>query len=851
MLRTTLRGFRARRRRLFATALSVMLAVGFITGTLIFGDTAKVAIVASITGTDTKVDAVVRTTGPKMPPAVLEKVRRTPGVEAADGRMSMAIDLLTKKGRRLESLVDVMPAGTVEALSAFQVSRGRKPSAAGEAAINDIGASRGQYAIGDTITLLDYTSGRHTFTLVGLVTPSAMSSGGGPVVVVPDAQFSALPGSVNFRAIVVKAAGGAGATDLVGRLKATVGPGFSVLTADQWREPEIREALRQAKDFLLGVQLFAWIALLVSAFVIYNTFNIIVAQRLRESGLLRCVGAGRRQLFSAVLLEAAVVGLIGAALGIAAGVGVAYAMFTGAAAIGADFPSHPPVITVVPVVVALTVGLFVTSVSAFIPAIRATRVAPMAALQTASAAGANTVRRRALLIAVAFVLGGLGVSLTMYGVGQRLKDTSGALMAVVGGGAVCFLGVLVVSPLFIGPVTRAVGWLPTRVFGGPVRLAVANARRNPGRAAATAAALMIGVGLLSGSAVLIATAKAFALAEIRGYVPADYVLSAKDEVDAPAEGSAPAEPPALQPNRVPSAVVDKLRADSAFAAVAVMYRSGLADGDVLTALEPQGRDAPDFPVISGSMNAVRPGTVALQRDYAKQAGKKLGDQFTTKTADGQSRILTVGAIFLASALYGDVMVDWADFASLASQSPDKADTMVLIRAAANASPALSDERLDAALTDLRTVAVRSFFTEQETGTKFIDTLTNMIAALLGLAILIAFIGIMNTISLSMVERTRESAVGRALGLTRAQLYATVTAEAVLLAVVGAIVGGAFGVTYALITVRVLITDATVYSVPVLELGAGIAVAALAGALAAALPARRAARASIVSALAEA
>jgi putative ABC transport system permease protein len=257
-----------------------------------------------------------------------------------------------------------------------------------------------------------------------------------------------------------------------------------------------------------------------------------------------------------------------------------------------------------------------------------------------------------------------------------------------------------------------------------------------------------------------------------------------------------------------------------------------------------------FPVVSGALATLRPGTLALERRTAEKLGKTTGDQITVPTSSGERRTFNVIAVYRASVVYGEVIAAWDDFAALSGTEVTTEADAVLVRVADGVSPERSRERLDSALESFPGVGVNGLLEHQAKASGDINLMIGLVGMLLGFAIVIAFIGIANTVSLSILERTRESAMVRALGFTRGQLYATVTSEAILMAVVGALIGGAFGVVYALITVRVLVTEATVFAVPLLQLLIGVGVAALAGAVAAALPARRAARTSIVSALGE-
>jgi putative ABC transport system permease protein len=848
MLSTTLAGLRAHKLRLVATALAIVLGVGFVAGTLIFGDTAKAALFDQFARAAKNVDVVIGAGSGGQPIALSapDTARGVSGVAAAEGRMSRQLPVLGKNGRLVDSnnIGMAVSAGTVPALRGYDVTSGRAPAGPGEAAVDKDTAKRAKYRVGDTVTVLDQEERKQTRKLVGIVDfGTARQYANTPVLVLPQADVVALTGAKDYTEIVVHASPGVTQADLADRLAAVFPKNVRVATGETVAKELASDSIGQVDRFVTVLQIFAWIAVLVSGFVIYNTFNILMAQRIREMALLRCVGASRGQLFRSVLVEAVVVGLLGAVLGIGVGLAVAYGLFSGSALLVLPVPSHALVLTAKPVVVALVVGVLITLASALIPAIRATKVAPLAALRTAAVARVGTVRGRIVLIVLAALAAVAGTALTVLGNG--LKNNQDGAMLVVAGGVVNFLAVLLTAPLFVGPLTAAIGWLPGRIFGTPAKLASANARRNPGRAAATTVALMIGVGLMSASTVAVASAEATANAELVENYPVDYILRATSlaQEAPPADAQADALP--ADPEGLPTRLAERLRQDRTFSGVARVHRvqAAVDTGEMpLAAIDPAG-------VKVVNLHAdLKPGTVALDKEQAKYQHKKVGDQVTIKTEGGPSRSFTIVALITGSIHTGYAVITWDDFAAL---HPMADDTMVLVRNADGVSAERSRQHLDAALRDDPLVQVDSLADWREEITGAIDKIIGVVAALLGVAILIALIGIMNTLSLSVFERTRESAMVRALGLTRGQLRGTLLVEAVLMAVVGALVGISFGVTYGWITTRLMFRDnSLVMHVPLGELAGYVALAALAGVIAAVLPARRAAKTSVVSAMAE-
>jgi putative ABC transport system permease protein len=837
MLRVTLAGLRAHKLRLVATALAIVLGVGFVAGTLIFGDTAKAALFDQFARAAQNVDVAVRPpqNGKELSSSTLDAVRSVPGVAAADGRMQAFLPLLDRGGKLIGNGDRPglgISVGEVARLRPYDLIQGRVPGGPGEAALDAETAARAGFRVGDTVTVLDAKQARRPLTLVGLIGfGTSKEYADQSVLALTPGALATLTGNAGYQQVVAVAAAGVTPGALAARVRAAL-PAARVNTGDQFRLALANSAISQVRTFLTVILAFAVIACVVAAFVIYNTFTILVAQRIRELALLRCVGAGRRQLFGSVLAEAAVVGLIGAAAGVGLGLAVAYGLFSGADALGAALPSHALVLGGTPVLAALLIGVVVTVASAVVPAVRATRVPPLAALRVTPDPGVGTVRGRVVLIALAVLCGAAGTLVTVAG--SAVDDNQEGTLLVIAGGIVNFLAVLLLSPLFVGPLTAAVGWLPGRLFGVPARLAAANARRNPGRAAATTAALMIGVGLMSSASVAVATVKQTATDQIATHYPVDYVL----------------QPSAASPRdtRVPAEIAVRLRSAGGIAAVAsVRLAQSTVNGKrvAVGAVDPAGLAQLARPQLaSGSMDAFRPGTVVLFAGSDAARGVRAGDRVRVGAAT-----MTVAGLASGRSEVGGALVTWADFTRL---YPAAGDDLVLVKAAAGVSPAASRAAVDTVIGGYPLVSVSSVAQWRADISSAVNQIITVVATLLGFAVVIALIGIMNTLSLSVFERTRESAMTRALGLTRGQLRVTLLVEALLMGTVGALVGVGFGLLYGWATSRVLFSGfAAEVTVPVGQLLLYLAIAALAAVVAAVLPARRAARASIVAAMAEA
>lgn len=575
-----------------------------------------------------------------------------------------------------------------------------------------------------------------------------------------------------------------------------------------------------------GLLLFGLVAMLVAALVIYNTFNILVAQRAREMALLRCLGATRGQVFGSILLESATVGLLSSALGLLAGYGLGAATMAVLGALDAPLPTNASVaLTPATMLSGLTLGLVVTVGAALLPARAATRVAPIAALRAQVEEQTFRTGVVRVVIAALFLVAGLGAA----GFGALVMDPGQMvpLIVVMAGGALTFLAVLILGPVLVKPLSALIGWIPAKLFGVPGRLAVDNSGRNPRRAATTTVALTIGVTLMTLISVVTASTRETMTAKLDNQFPIDYQLATQERDAA-----------------VPRSVADDLRRSPDLASVVQIRRTkakisgksvevGTFSGPIKTEMA------------SGSMARLERGQVAVADHAAKQFGLRVGGTVAVRTAKAGTVTLRVVAVLDDGSSLPTLTVAEQPFEEYFGQVPD---ALVMVNIKDGVPAAQARKVVDAAAAAYPMVQVTS---ATEVRGQFDDTLDMMlmiITGLLGLAILISLLGIANTLSLSVHERTRESALLRALGLTRPQLRRMLSVEALVLGLIGALVGVVLGGAFGWAAMRAMIEGAG-FVVPVGQIALFVALSGLAGVLAAVLPARRAARASIVGSLA--
>lgn len=836
MLRATFRSLLARKLRLLLSATAVVLGVAFVSGALTLTDTLGQVFDDLFTSVNAKTAVEVRGVEPfavaahegdtprlPLPTSLITRLRSVDGVSAAVGDVAGYARLLNKNGKPYGSgqapalglNFDANPA-----TSAFTLRRGAAPRSSTEVALDATTAKSTGDDIGDQVTVL-LRDGRKTFTVSGVFGFGRNDNlAGASIVAFEQSAAERLVGTAGeYNVIRLAADSGLSQTELRDRIRRVLPQTAEAVTGRQAADESagsIKSALGFFNTFLL---VFAGVALFVGAFLIFNTFTILIAQRQRELALLRALGASRGQVVRSVLVEALVVGFIASVLGLGLGVLVAIGLQALLRAVGGELPHGPLVVTTGTVVTSFVVGVLVTALAALLPARRASAVPPVAAMRDAVTAEPSL--RRGTLVGL--VLLALGVAAITVG----LKGS----LAVLGLGAlVCFLAVAALSPLLSRPAARLLGRPFTR--GVPGRLGRLNAMRNPRRTASTAAALMIGLALVSTVSILGASAKASIDKIIRGAVGADLAVQQKQGFEGfpAAVGAAVAALPQVSG-------IDVLRFEPAKVGEQVTFvtavpAKAIGNSVLLTKKE-------------GSLR-LSPGTLLASEGEATSRHLSAGQTVTVTFSKGAQRSFRVGGIYSDNQLIGPYLFD----ASAAADFTTKLDGVVLVSAAKGTSTSELRRAVDRAIRPYPTVEARTAAEFAADAAGRIDVVITIISVLLLLSVLIAVLGIVNTLALAVIERTRELGLLRAIGLARRQTRRMVTVEAVIVSVFGALLGIAVGSAFGVTLQRALADQGiTELRFPVLRLLGFVVIAGVAGVVAALLPARRAARLDVLAAVA--
>lgn len=843
MFKVALKNILAHKFRSLALLVTVVLGVSFVAGTYVLTDTITRVFNDIFSEAYSAVDVNVRTVSElgtdaarePVPASLLATVESVPGVQDAEGGIfDIGADIVDAEGSRVGNKMAPtfgLSWAANDQLSPLELRAGHKPTGPDQVAIDARSFDDGHFHLGDTVQIVTPT-GPHTFTLVGVAGFGRASNIAGATLAMwdlPTAQQMMNRVGV-YDSIDVKAEPGVSPDVLQERISQVLPKGTEAVTAERLTTESndaVDKGLGFFKTFLL---IFAFVALFVGAFIIYNTFGIVVSQRTRELALLRALGATGRQVMTSVIAESVLLGFVASVIGLGAGVLLAAGLKAVLAGFGFDVPSGSMVILSRTVLVALIGGTLITTISAIAPAVRASRVPPIAAMSDVAVSHRGTAIRRNI---VGVVLGVGGVVLVLWGLGE------GTLPVIGVGALMTFVGVAMLAPLFARPVARVAGRPIAQTRGVAGMLARQNAMRSARRTAATASALMIGTALMAGSLILSRSTTSSIDRAVSAGVHSDLIVSTDNQVGfSPTLADQVQSIPGVQ--YVASFRVGRIKIGDATKSIT---------GFPAAAMDPSSPQyAFDVDVREGDTARLGDDTIALRRKTAEDHGWKLGQDVTVTFPSGP-QVLRIVALYDRNTLAGDYLVGLDTFER---NFADQSDFLVSLRLAPG--------------TDLRTVqaSVQQLVDTSYPGLKVqdraqysadvkgrINQFLGLITALLALAILIALLGVLITMLLAVYERTRELGLLRAVGMARRQMRSMVRWEAAIVAAYGAVLGLLLGLFFGLaLTTALHDQGVTERVVPIALLVLLAVIIAVLGVVAAIYPARRAARLNILEAIAQ-
>jgi putative ABC transport system permease protein len=837
----TWKGLLAAKARFVMTALAVIIGTGFVAGALTFGDTLEQGFEELFTSIVGSADVVVRANDPDadrsgdpfsgsiptFPTAVVDELEALEEVAVAEGEVEGIAILIGDDGEPTGQFGPPTlgySAFVNEELDPAELRTGRWPATAGEIAIDAGTAATQDWAVGDRVSLV-LDGPVEQPEVVGIFGLGELDNLAGASVVVldRDTALTRLGTEGELTAAYAVAADGVDDTALIAAIEQALGDGYQVQTAAAVAAEQQEAFGPFIEVFSIALLVFAVIALLVGSFLIFNTFTIVLAGRLRELALLRAVGASRGQLFGSVLGEAALVGAIGGAVGAGFGLLVARGLQAILGTIGIELPADQLVVLPRTILVAVAVGIVITVLAAIVPARRAVAIPPVAALtEVAVAAPAGRGIVRTVLGAVLLVVGVVTLTLTL---------TTDAGAATLGVGAVAlFLGVAALSALIVRPFARVLGG-PSAAMGVSGELARANATRNPRRTAATASALMIGLALVSFVSIFAASLQGTLRDTIERSFLSDAIVQAGTLAgvpDAALDAVTEVEDVAV----VASAAAGQIEIGERTLTIGVMHL------DELTAVL-------DLDVRAGDLEGLATGGLAITQAAADDLDLTAGDEVVAELPGGATT-LPIAAVFDGGGIDVTGFVDPTTWVEHGGTRSSVFNAYVLFDD--DADPGEAFTAVETALDPYPQVRVLDQAGFAAAISTQLDQLVGVVLALLALSVLVALLGIVNTLALSVVERTREIGLLRAVGMTRPQVRHMVRTEAISVALIGASLGLLLGIPLGAVFVRIEQFNITQLVVPWGQVAIGVVLAAVAGLLAGVLPARRAANLDVLDAL---
>jgi putative ABC transport system permease protein len=850
MTRVALKGLFGRKLRAALTAIAIVLGVAMVSGTYILTDTIKAAFSTVFTQAYKNADAVI--TGksaigndngnngrslPSLPASLLTRIQGLPAVAQTSGGISDTAQLVGHDGKVISAggapglAFSYEPSG--QRFNPLNLKSGGWPTAPDEIDIDAATASKDGFSVGQQIGVI--TRGPvQRFRIVGTVNFGGVSSLGGATMAIftlPTAQ-QLFGKRGRFDTIEVAARRGVSPAQLVRAIAPLLPPSAQVRTG----QGQAQQATKDTSGFLSIFQsfllAFGGIALFVGSFVIANTLSITIAQRTRELATLRTLGATRRQVLASVLLEAFVIGVLASLTGLFLGLALARGLNALLVSFGIDLPQTGTVFATRTVVISLLVGVLITLLAAIRPALRSTRVPPIAAVREGAVLPPSRFARfgpHAALVTIAGAFALLLVGLLVSGL-----STSQRLLAVGIGALALFFGVAMLAPKLVPPLARVLGWPATKVGGGAGTLARANSMRNPARTASTASALMIGLALVTLVGVLAAGLRTRFENSVNQVFVANYAVTASDNFTPISVASA------NSLRRVPGVVVvSGVRAGGGRAFGSRINVTGV-DPQVSQVISVKWQDgSARTPAQLGEDGAF------VSKDYANAQHLRVGSPLSVETPSGATLLLSVRGIFAppkGGSPYGDVTISTTRFDSV-YQNPQNLYTFVNVQGGVSAA---NTHRLDAALSGFPDAKLQTKTQFKNNQLQGLTMLLNLLYVLLSLSIIVSLFGIVNTLVLTVLERTRELGMLRAVGMSRRQVRRMIRHESIITALLGASFGIPLGVILALMVGAAIKYAA--FTIPWGTLVVFVIAAIIAGVVAAIFPARRAGRLNVLKAL---
>ncbi|MFI6153598.1 ABC transporter permease [Kitasatospora sp. NPDC051170] len=854
LLKTSLRSFFAHKGRMVLSLIAVVLSVAFVSGTLVFSNTATSTFdkLFAATASDVSVQppkpaeddeegrAAVKP--PTVPTDLAQKLTGLPGVKSALGQVSVDNAVLVNPSTNklvgpTTGAPTIVGNWTDTPRNAVDLTSGHLPQGSADLVLDADTAKKAKLGLGDKVRV-DNQMGKHDFTIVGIVTFRTTNPGAALAFIDTPTAQKVLLGEQAFTSVEVFGDGSRTNEQIKADALAKVGTGFQAKTAAEQKD-ESSKAVGQGLDFMTYAMLgFAFVSAIVGIFLIVNTFSMLVAQRTREIGLLRAVGGSRSQVNRSVLVEALILGVLGSTIGIGFGLFVAWGLVKLMNLIGmnlnaADLEISPDVF-----ISGYALGIIVTMVAAWFPARRAGKIAPIEALRdhgTPADARTNLIRT---IIGLVLTAGG-GAVLVLGGQAEKAAD-GGQLLGL--GVVLTLIGFVVLGPLLAAAVIKVLGAVLPALFGPSGKLAQRNAMRNPRRTGATAAALMIGLALVIAASVFSSSAVTSTSAQIDKTVGVDYILS----------GGRGAVAPEVIDTVEKTPGIDHVSLQRSFVSSKLQLPDGRVVKNELTAVPPTFFDTDFHPgVVAGSADAVGRGTIGIGETFAKDHNLKVGDQVTVNYGQGHTQNLAVGVVFEKGGLYGSGSFVDLDTLSKAVPVADQPPVFTFFaKAKAGADVAKTLTALEDGLKEYPQLTIKDQAGYKELVQGQINTLLYLIYGLVALSITVAVLGVVNTLALSVVERTREIGLLRAIGLSRRQLRRMIRLESVVIALFGAVLGAGLGLAWGVTAQRVLRDQGLgTLSIPVPTVALTLVASVVIGLIAALIPAFRAGRMNVLAAIA--